>query len=484
MAAAALGRAGNPAAMALLRRELASMSPDRSRIAAWILGRIGGKGDIPQLRRNTAAAKDDFVRCYSQHAMAALGDRGGLLALSKNLASDSPAIRVYAATFVGDARAVSLAKKLVPLLDDENLDVRVRAAQSLLVLAQPVQTAPGSQLVYQATKQHPRYTEGAIVRLSDDSLLYAVTQFAGSGSDFAKARIVARRSTDQGRSWGKPRVLQESTGKMNVMSVSLLRLSGDNGNKIAMFYLEKNSFDDLRVYVRFSCDEAQTFGPPIRVTGESGYHVMNNDRVKQLSTGRLLVPVASTPDVRKVNHFVSHCWLSDDHGKTWRKGKGHVDQPRRGAMEPEVVELKDGRVMMIVRTQLGFIAQSFSADGGDTWSKPSRLSNLKVPEAPATLRRVPATADLVLIWNDHYVAGAGHGGKRTPLTTAISSDEGRTWRNVRNLETNANKTYSYPSLLFVKGHALMSYWEGQGRQLSSRFRSVPVGWFYSPAKPK
>ena len=175
-----------------------------------------------------------------------------------------------------------------------------------------------------------------------------------------------------------------------------------------MFFLPKNNFDDLRAYVRFSQDDAATFGEPIRVTTEGGYHVMNNDRVTQLSNGVLLAPVASTPDVRKVNHFVSFCWLSDDGGATWRKGKGQVDQPRRGAMEPEVIELEGGRVMMIVRTQLDHIATSYSDDGGDTWSKPSRLSTLPAPEAPATLRRIPATGDLLLIWNNTYTAESEH----------------------------------------------------------------------------
>ena len=36
-------------------------------------------------------------------------------------------------TFAGDAQAVSLAPKLVPLLDDSVMDVRVRACQTLLV---------------------------------------------------------------------------------------------------------------------------------------------------------------------------------------------------------------------------------------------------------------------------------------------------------------------------------------------------------------
>ena len=481
MTAAALGRGGSPAALKLLRGKLLDSDPEISRLAAWVLGRIGDQTDVAPLRENVAQAKDELTRCYGQHSLAALGDADGLAALLKNLSADDPAIRTYAATFAGDARALSAADKLIDLLDDSNVDVRVRAAQSLLVLSQPApldRRQDVSKIVYPATKDNPRCTEGSIVELNDGSLLIAVTQFVGSGSDFAQAQIVARRSLDEGRTWGPPRVLQKSTGKMNVMSVTLRRLARPRENTIAMFYLEKNSFDNLHAFVRFSVDEAETFGAPISVTTEPGYHVMNNDRVVQLSSGRLIAPFASTADVSKVDHFVSSCWLSDDGGKSWRKGAGQVDQPKRGAMEPEVIQLNDGRVMMIMRTQLGYIASSYSSDGGDTWSDPGRLS-VKAPEAPSTLRRIPATGDLLLIWNNTFKDGAGHGGSRTPLTAAISTDEGKTWSHVRDLQSDSNRTYSYTSLIFSRDRAVMSYWEGEGNRYSLRFRSLPVSWFYA-----
>jgi sialidase-1 len=469
-----------------LRERLTATDPAISHVAAWILGRIGDEADIPRIRKKAEGENDALTQAYFEHSLAALGDADGLRALRRNLAAEDAAIRTYAATFAGDARAVSAADDLIRLLDDENVDVRARAAQSLFVLAQPDVTDSGdagddiSQLVYSATKAHPRYTEGSIVRLGDGALLYAVTEFVGGGSDFSQARIVARRSPDGGRTWGPSRVLQESTGKLNVMSVTLRRLDRPRDDTIAMFYLQKNGYDDLQVFVRFSTNETQTFGPPVRVTAEPGYHVMNNDRVTQLSSGRLLAPVASTADVRIVNHFVSHCWLSDDGGRTWRKGKGQVDTEKRGAMEPEVIELDDGRVLMIVRTQLGHVATSISDDGGDTWSEPGRLSTIQAPEAPATLRRIPSTGDLLLIWNNTYTPGAGHGGRRTPLTAAVSADEGKTWKIVRNLESRDDRSYAYTSLTFIRGRAVMSYWERDGGMLSSRFRSLPIGWFYSP----
>ncbi|MCP4171343.1 MAG: sialidase [Fuerstiella sp.] len=479
MAAAALGRCGHPEALQFLRSTLQHADPEILRIAAWILGRIGNSSDIPRLKKELPRCEETLLRAYLHHSLAALGDSDGANALAANLGNEDGAVRTYAATFAGDARSIEVADSLTRMLDDPHADAAIRAAQTLLFLSRPA--APDSDedvsiVVYPRTTQNPRYTEGSVFPLSDGALLFAATEFQGTGSDFAKAHIVGRRSVDGGRTWGESRVLQKNTGGMNVMSVTLRRLSSGH---VAMFYLQKNSPEDLDLFVRLSMDEAMTFGEPKLVTADAGYHVVNNDRIVQLSTGRLLAPAASTPDVHKVNHFVSHCYLSDDAGQTWRDGSGHVDAPKRGAMEPEVIELTDGRVMMIVRTQLGYIGRSYSADGGDTWTEMQSLG-VKAPEAPATLRRVPATGDLLLVWNNTFTAGAGHGGKRTPLTAAISSDEGASWRHVKNLESDPGRTYSYTSLIFDRDRAVMSYWDsGEGNGiLSCRFRSLPVIWFY------
>ena len=484
MAAAALARSGNPEALQFLRQVLTHDQPEIRHISAWVLARVGDPSDIPMLSDGAADADDDLVRASYQHALATLGDEAGRKALVANLSHADPAIRTYAAEFAVDARAASGVDQLISLLDDEHPDVRIRAAHALVALSQPAPLDPRSDftaLVYEANEEHPRYTEGSVVDLNDGSLLYATTEFFGSGSDFARAHIVARRSHDGGRTWSEPRVLQENTGNLNVMSTTLRRLHAPaEPGTIGFFYLKKNAVDDLRMYVRFSTDEAETFGEPVLITSDPGYHVVNNDRVTQLSSGRLIVPAASTDDVHEINHFVSHCYLSDDGGRTWRKGAGSVDMPRRGAMEPETIELTDGRLMMIIRNQLGYVAAAYSEDDGDTWSEAESLG-VTAPEAPATIRRIPSTGDLLLVWNNTYTEGAGHGGRRTPLTAAISRDEGQTWTHVKNLESDPNHTYSYTSILFFRGRAHLTYWISgpEKGQWSSQFRSVPVSWFYA-----
>ncbi|WP_417383292.1 exo-alpha-sialidase [Gimesia sp.] len=485
MAAALLTRWGNPEAFKVVRKFLQDEDVSIAATAAWIIARVGDKSDIPALKANLKRTDDPFTRCYFETALAMHGDPEGLAAVKANLSSDNAAVKTYSAIFAGEAGAANLKEKLIKQLKDENLDARIRAAQALIVLAksEPPKDEIVVRDVYEASKEYPRYSEGSILPLNDGSLLYATTQFIGSGSDFATARIIAKKSTDGGRTWGKKRVLQENTGKKNVMSVTLRYLAGPMQEKrpIGLFYLKKNTLSDLKAYLKVSDDNGKTFGPPIEITSPPGYHVMNNDRITILKNGRWLAPVASTPDVKKNNHFVCTCFISDDRGKTWKQSKGSVDYVKRGAMEPEVIELKDGKVLMIFRTQSGHIGSSLSSDKGDTWSKPASWG-VRAPEAPATLRRIPSTGDLLLIWNDNFEPGAGHSGKRTPLTAAVSSDEGKTWKLKKNLETDADQTYSYISLTFYRGRAIMSYYVGhENHMISSRFRSIPLAWFYEPA---
>ena len=489
MAAAALARCGHPTALDVIRGHLDHDDVEIRKIAVWVLGQLGAKQDLAAINRR--AETDALAKAYRVHAAALLGDARARKALGANLASENAAVRTYAAEFAGYCRAGEVRDRLIGLLDDPILDVRVRAAQSLIALAMPAGTlglpssAAGEVIVrdvYPATDKNPRYSEGSVALLADGTLLYATTEFVGGSADAATARIIGRESRDGGRTWGEPRVLQKNVGKQNVMSATLRRLKpGPAPAPLGLFYLVKNGPSDLKVYLRISTDEARSFGDSVCVTDAPGYHVLNNDRVTVLANGRIIVPVAWDSDIGRKGgmHSVSFCYFSDDGGKSWRRGRGVVDVPKRGAMEPEVIELDGKRLLMIVRTQLGHIATALSSDGGDTWDEPGKLP-LKAPESPATIRRIPATGDLLLVWNNTFDPRAGHGGRRTPLAAAISSDEGRTWKDVRNLEDDPARTYAYTSILFVKDRVLLTYYitDPTSQRWSSRFRSMPVGWFY------
>ncbi|MCF6283688.1 MAG: exo-alpha-sialidase [Candidatus Hydrogenedentes bacterium] len=485
MAAGALARWGNVEALAYLRKRVESADVDVARIAAWVLGRVGDASDFVALRAGQERFDDPLAKSFFTHALAALGDPKGIEGLLQNFGSEEPSARTMAATFAGEMGLTKAKEQLLGLLNDEHFDARVRSAQALLQMARDTPAPPEGVVVsevYPATEANPRYSEGDIHVLNDGRMLYGTTEFIEDWSDFAKARIVGRISADGGQTWGERMVLQENIGGKNVMSLTFQALSD---SAVGMFYLRKNDFDDLDVYLRPSTDGGLTWDEAILVTDAPGYHVMNNDRVIRLKSGRILVPVSSSPNVKTDNHFKCSVWYSDDAGDTWRVSRDVVDYAKRGAMEPELLELNNGRILMIIRTQLGHIGAAYSEDGGDTWSEAADWG-VRAPEAPSTLRRIPSTGDLLLIWNDTFVDGAGHGGKRAPLTVAISKDEGKTWIHKKNIESIAGDPsvfmggFSYISATFDRGRVLLGYYVGEAdaKKISSRFRSFPISWLY------
>jgi len=342
-------------------------------------------------------------------------------------------------------------------------------------------------MVCPATRENPRNTEADIIELRDGSLLLAYTDFYYySGHDMAPARISGKISSDRGRSWSPPFTIQENVGVENVMEGNLLRLQS---GEIALFYLRKDSEADCRPYMRKSFDEGKSWEEAVSMAKFfPGYYTINNSRVIQLSNGRLLAPVAYTPNVWIISNLTSFCLYSDDNGRTWFnphalrtyiQGRTEVSLPNATAEEPGLVELKDGRVLMILRTNLGYVYKAYSRDGGLTWTEPESMG-LVSPRAPATIKRIPTTGDLLMIWNNTL------GPRRIPLTAAISKDEGEKWENFRNIETDDRYTYAYTSVTFVREAALLTYYvyDEKAKLISLKLKIIPIQWFYEkPQEP-
>ncbi|MCS6953177.1 MAG: sialidase family protein [Bryobacterales bacterium] len=308
---------------------------------------------------------------------------------------------------------------------------------------------------------NPRNSEGDFIRLRDGRLLFAYSRFGGDGGDDAPATIEVRSSSDGGRSWtSKDETLVAGEGAQNVMSVSFVRLAD---GRIGLFYIRKNSRFDCQVLARFSTDEARTWSRPVLATPDAGYFVLNNDRVVQLSSGRIVVPVARHSSGADFTfRGVATCYLSDDGGRSWRRSRSVLECPdessRAGLQEPGVVELNDGRLMMFMRTDLGSHYLSYSNDGGESWTA-AQPSSLVSPLSPASIERIPKTGHLLAVWNDHSQATeeARNKQQRTPLTVAISEDEGRTWIRRWNIENSPEGTYCYTAIEMVDDHVLLAY---------------------------
>jgi sialidase-1 len=312
-----------------------------------------------------------------------------------------------------------------------------------------------------------RNSEADIIQLKDGSLFLAWTDFyEGGGADHAPARIAGKISKDRGMTWGEEFVVVENDGGCNVMEVNFLRLKNDD---IALFYCQKNSErKDCRVMMRRSSDEGKTWGEALQMSPAGKYTGLTNGRCIRLKTGRILLESWEDGD--------AYCCISDDDGKTWHDG-GRVKPEGGPCYEPSCIELKDGSVMILMRTSLGGQFKSISKDGGETWSKPE-LTALKGTAAPVSISRVPGTGDLLAIWNHNAATPMSPGNtNRTPLTAAISKDEGVTWEQFRNIEEGSHDAWAYPAVTWVDNDAFLTYFTYTGG-ISLVFRIIPSTWFY------
>lgn len=371
------------------------------------------------------------------------------------------------------------------------------------------------------TPGNARNSEATFVTLTDGRLLLAWSKFIGDDhSDFGAGVIAARWSEDGGRTWSRrDRVLVTKDRRAtNVMSPSLLRL---HDGRIALLYLRKEGMAICQPWIRFSDDDAESFSDPIMVSEIPGYYCVNNDRLIQTQSGRIIMPVCqcrmrlpweAAPMERLPGDTHTHYpegrepfwaaptliffYFSDDGGHTWLESRTsyyHCFADGSGLEEPGLVELTDGRLWSWTRTgPIGKPAQgmrqweSFSADGGQTWSPPEP-SVFVSPCSPMQVKRIPQTGGLLAVWNDHsgrfpVLPPAPISWARTPLACAISTDDGISWGHHRLLEDAPDHGFCYPAIHFTDDAVLLSYNAGGASSRdcldTQRVRRIPLDDLY------
>jgi predicted neuraminidase len=103
-----------------------------------------------------------------------------------------------------------------------------------------------------------------------------------------------------------------------------------------------------------------------------------------------------------------------------------------------LAQVGDGSVLAFMRTRdaPGRIWQSRSHNGGWDWS----------PAVQTPFPNCDAATDVVRLPNGHLVLAFNDSGlQRTPLSVALSTDEGVSWCAVAHLETGP-EDFDYPSL--------------------------------------
>ena len=213
-----------------------------------------------------------------------------------------------------------------------------------------------------------------------------------------------------------------------------------------------------------STDQGKTWTDLTRV--QDGYSGAVRD-VIQTESGNLVLP-----GQKYLTDGYRHAtipYVSTDDAKTWRAtglldvgGRGHHD----GSIESCVVQLRDGRVWMLLRTNLDFLYQSFSNDNGLTWTALSPTT-IDASSSPAIVKRLKS-GRLALVWNRLWLDGQSTGPRRNgvnaaqreaswqreELALAFSDDDGSTWSKSTIIARGTRIAYPYlferrPGVLWV-----------------------------------
>ncbi|OHB79597.1 MAG: sialidase [Planctomycetes bacterium RBG_16_55_9] len=157
----------------------------------------------------------------------------------------------------------------------------------------------------------------------------------------------------------------------------------------------------------------------------------------QLPNGSILCP-SSTEHERWRTHFE----LTGDLGKTWQVIGPINDGKEFGTIQPSILTYADGRMQILCRSQQKVIAQSWSSDGGKTWSQTTATD---LPNPNSGIDAVTLRDGRQLLVYNHTIRGGPFPSGRNMLNVAISKD-GQDWTPVLTLE-RAKGEYSYPAVI-------------------------------------
>jgi hypothetical protein len=268
--------------------------------------------------------------------------------------------------------------------------------------------------------------------------------------------MVGRSSKDDGQTWstGKPAfVLPRRAGTFGYWVVVV-----DRSGETHFFFLQDPSTGSagsgtgvagpgkkelLNIWHVSWRPETGGGQPPHQIWEGRGGDLLS---AVQLRSGRLLLPISyrvkrswrdrgeGLAAFTYLGQFNVTALYSDDAGKTWLRSPSVLTVPTPdlttilGAVEPVVLELKDGRVWMLIRTQNGRFYDSYSQDGGTSWTR-AAPTNLISSDSPAGLVRL-LDGRIFLLANRCLRYPYAYGGRHV-LHAAVSADEGRTWTGFR-----------------------------------------------------
>lgn len=254
--------------------------------------------------------------------------------------------------------------------------------------------------------------------------------WTGTG-DKPDGYFILATSDDGGVTWSKPRLVVGAlvaTGQ-RLHGALVGNLWTDPLGRLWLFFDQQLGDPQERIgdwFIRCDNPDADepVWSPPVRFAEGC---TLNKPTV--LKNGDWLLPVSDW------HQKTARVFASTDEGRTWKE-RGNLKFPDWNFDEHMIVELRDGRLWLLARTQ-GNPYESYSADQGRTWTEPKPAATVQNINARFFLRRL-ASGNILLVKNGPPTERLA---KRSHLSAFLSDDEGKTWKGGLLLDERSSVSY-------------------------------------------
>lgn len=189
--------------------------------------------------------------------------------------------------------------------------------------------------------------------------------------------------------------------------------------------------------VRYSTNNGKTWSAPEKLP--DGIMGPIKNKPIQLPNGDILHPTSTESVTGNIWHV--HLEKTDKDGNNWQKIA--IDNGNFGAIQPSILTYPDGKMQMLCRSRQNVIVETWSNDGGKTWS-PVSATSLPNPNSgtdAVTLKN----GTQILIYNP-LIRGNDWAKGRNKLRVAASKD-GTNWQDIYTLEDEGKGEFSYPAVI-------------------------------------
>ena len=286
--------------------------------------------------------------------------------------------------------------------------------------------------------KHP----AAITELANGDLYIAY--YGGAGEYDSGTAVYGSRQKKGQREWSTPVVIADTPFRGDGNPVVWQAPDGI----VWLFYvnLYGDTWSNARVKAKISEDGAHTWSDSFMLTTEEG--TMARGKPIVLMNGDYLLPMYyETGEDREMtdSNTASFFLRYDPKTKEWTET--NRIKSKNGNLQPQVVQIDENNLICYMRRGGGFgpetsgyIMKSESHDGGKTWSD-AVDTEFKNPNSAVDVCKL-ANGHIMLVYNDHMY-------KRTPLSIAVSTDNGETFPHRRDIGGGDN-TFAYPYMIQLK----------------------------------